>query len=256
MHRELETTPDFAQRLSLKLKELPAGDVFEVASTVFSSIEAKTRKVLRQYECRRKPTLTDRRVSQLSAKTHPSNLEIEELNTLITKISEEKKTRAQKRVHASLVSGGGMRKAMASYSNTMAPPIALTDANGATVSDPASVCSLMSSTLLNLGGDIQQSVPVRTEQKFLNKVKRSIDLPPLSSPSWEAFQFIIRGPKPTKATGLDNLNLYLLSVLPDPLQHYTFKLVSRIWRERLPGAWKEVEIFLLPKGGDPTKPSN
>ena len=173
LHRELETTSDFAQRLSLKLNELPAGDVFEVASTIFSSIEAKTRKVLRQYECRRKPTRTDRRVSQLSAKTHPSILEIEELNTLITMVSEEKKTRAQKRVHASLVSGGGMRKAMAAYSSAMAPPIALTDANGAPVSDPASVCSLMSSTLLNLGGDIQQSVPMRTEQKFLSKVKRS-----------------------------------------------------------------------------------
>ena len=74
LHRELEATSDFAQRLSPKLNDLPAGDVFEVASTVFSSIEAKTRKVLRQHECRRKPTLTDRRVSQISAKTHPSDL--------------------------------------------------------------------------------------------------------------------------------------------------------------------------------------
>ena len=230
--------------------------MFHIANAVFSSIEANTRKTLGQRPHTKKLNATERRISLLSSKRTPSDTELQELRDLISRLSKEKKEKAQKRVHASLVSGGGMKRAMAAFSNTMAPPIALTDSNGVTVSDPDSVCSLMSSTLLNLGGDVQQTVPPETEQKFLSKVETSDGLPQLFPPNWEEFQTIIRRPKPTKATGLDNLNLYLLSILPDPIQHFIHKLILRVWDEQLPDSWKEAEIFLLPKGGNPTNPSN
>ena len=56
--------------------------------------------------------------------------------------------------------------------------------------------------------------------------------------------------------GLDSLNLYLISVLPDAIQQWFYFLTRKVMTLDIPQNWLEAEIFLLPKGGDPTSPSN
>ena len=114
----------------------------------------------------------------------------------------------------------------------------------------------MSDTLLNLRGEVNYKVPEEVEERFLRDVKHAPPPKGFTPPTWDQFQSIIRKPKPQKAVGLDNLNLYLLSVCPDSIQHYIYSLISRLWPTKLPQKWLEAEIFLLLKGGDPMDPTN
>ena len=100
------------------------------------------------------------------------------------------------------------------------------------------------------------TVPSSIEADFLREVPNNPPSEGFHPPTWDQFQAIIRRPKPQKAVGLDNLNLYLVSVLPELFQHWFFFLVKRVMYLDIPQSWLEAEIFLLPKGGDPTNPSN
>ena len=56
--------------------------------------------------------------------------------------------------------------------------------------------------------------------------------------------------------GPDSLNLYLILVLPDPIQHWFYFLTKRVMSLDIPQTWLGAEIFLLPKGGDRTSRSH
>ena len=100
------------------------------------------------------------------------------------------------------------------------------------------------------------AVPAEVEADFLREVPSNPPTTNFAPPTWDQFQSIIRRPKPQKAVGLENLNLYLVYILPEPFQPWFYFLVKRVMTLDIPRNWFEAEIFLLPKGGDPTKPSN
>ena len=64
------------------------------------------------------------------------------------------------------------------------------------------------------------TVPSSIEAEFLREVPTNPPSKSFDPPTWDQFQAIIRRPKPQKAVGLDNLNLYLISILPEPFQHW------------------------------------
>ena len=98
------------------------------------------------------------------------------------------------------------------------------------------------------------SVPTAVEADFILEVPNNPPSKSFNPPTWDQFQSIIQRPKPQKAVGLDNLNLYLISILPESFQHWFYFLVKRVMNLDIPQSWLEAEIFLLPKGGDPTDP--
>mmetsp|Transcript_74063 Transcript_74063/g.130707 ORF Transcript_74063/g.130707 Transcript_74063/m.130707 type:complete len:258 (+) Transcript_74063:94-867(+) len=142
------------------------------------------------------------------------------------------------------------------FNNNVSPPLALKSKTGEVADTPKKNCEIMSDALLNLGGRLNYKVPREVEDSFLDDVKHAPPQKGFLPPTWEQFQNIIRRPKPQKAVGLDDLNLYLLSICPDSIQHYIFSLVNRLWLTDLPATWLEAEIFLLLKGGDPMDPTN
>ena len=113
----------------------------------------------------------------------------------------------------------------------------------------------MSDNISKLGGEMGYFVPEAVETAVLGEVPTNPPNISFLPPTRTHFQSIIRKPKPQKAVGLDNLNLYLMSVLPDVFQHWVF-LAKSVMTLGIPQNWLEAETFLLPKGGGPTSPSN
>ena len=114
----------------------------------------------------------------------------------------------------------------------------------------------MSRTLAGLGGDIAYTVPEGEKSHFLDQVPNTPPDQGFHPPTWEQFQSIVRTPKPQKAVGLDSLNLYLISLLPDVMQHWFFFLNRKVMTLDIPQNRPEAEIFLLPKRRDPMSLSN
>ena len=121
---------------------------------------------------------------------------------------------------------------------------------------PQESWSIMSEALPQLGGDMSYTVPEGFEADFLREIPTNPPAKGFLPPTWDQFQSIVRRPKPQKAVGVDNLNLYLISILPECFEHWFYFLIKRVMTLDIPQNRLEAEIFLLPKGGDPTKPSN
>ena len=85
-------------------------------------------------------------------------------------LHEARTLRANKRVHASLVSGRGMKKAIAAHSKISTPPIALINKGKQMSKSPQESCSIMSKTLSQLGGEMDYTVPSSIEAEFLREV--------------------------------------------------------------------------------------
>ena len=111
---------------------------------------------------------------------------------------------------------------------------------------PQESCSVMSKALAALGGAMDYAVPPEVEAEFLSEIPSNPPATNFAPPTWDQFQAIIRRPKPQKAVGIDNLNLYLTSILPEPFQHWFYFLVKRVMTLDIPQSWLEAEFFLLP----------
>ena len=68
--------------------------------------------------------------------------------TLVTKLHEERLSRANKRVHASLVSGKGMKRALQAHASITDPPVALIDSNGKMSASPQESCNILHDSMI------------------------------------------------------------------------------------------------------------
>ena len=232
------------------METLPPKDIFSHAEILFHSVELAAREVTGSMPHQKKPSAAELKLTSLLTSGSFSPGYSRACEELVATLHEEPLSRTNKRVHASLVSGRGMKKVLQAHASISNPPIALIDGNGRMSASPQESCDIMSHTLAGLGGDMAYSVPKGVESHFLDHVP---DNPPEQNflpPSWEQFQSIVRKPKPQKAVGLDSLNLYLISVLPEVIQHWFYFLTRKVMTLDIPQNWLEAEIFLLPKGGD------
>ena len=254
-HDTLQPIANFASLLPPHMADQSNKQVIEDAELIFDCLEIAARKVTGQGTHYKKPSAKEKELDKLIRDTSNDSFRAK-AEQLTKELAEEAQAKATKRMHAALVKGVGMKKAIMNFNNNVSPPVALISTTGEVADSPQQNCAIMSDTLLSLGGEVEYQVPEEVEHDFLREIKHAPPNNDFSPPTWEQFQSIIRKPKPQKAVGLDNLNLYLLSVCPESIQHYIFSLVIRLWNVELPPKWLEAEIFLLPKGGDPMDPTN
>ena len=109
--------------------------------------------------------------------------------------------RANKRVHASLVSGRGMKKALAAHPKISTPPIALINEDKQMSKSPQESCSIMSKTLSQLGGEMEYTVPSSIEAEFLREVPNNPPLQKFRPPHLGSVSNHYSTPQATKSGG-------------------------------------------------------
>ena len=253
-HSILQPIADFASLLPEVVSRQEDQQVVGDAELIFECLEIAARQVTDRGAHIRKLSAKEKELESLINQRSDAVFS-DRADQLTKEIVEEAQAKATKRLHGALVRGTGMKKANLNFNNNVSP-VSLISKEGEVAGNPAQNCRIMSDTLLKLGGDVNYKVPKRVEESFLQDVKSAPpnkDFPP---PTWEQFQSIIRKPKPQKAVGLDSLNLYLLSVCPDSIQHYIFSLVNHLWHTKLPpNGWKR-KYSCSEKGGTPwTQPT-
>ena len=168
---------------------------------VFHAIELAAREVTNCTPHVRKPSSSEKKLTLLLNSDRNAPDFAQNCERLVAQVHEAHLARATKRVHASLVSGRGMKKALAAHFHATTPPIALMDDAKKMPTSPHESCSIMSKALSQLGGGMDYSVPADVEAEFLQEVHNNPPSKSFSPPTWDQFQSIIRRPKPTKSDG-------------------------------------------------------
>ena len=146
--------------------------VAEDAELVFECLEIAARKVTGKQEHQKQLSAKEKELDRLI--NQPSDDSFRDRADQLTKeIAEEATAKATKRLHAALVKGVGMKKAIQNFNNNVSPPIALISSTGEVASTPQENCSIMSDTLLSLGGKVDYKVPEEVENNFLRDVKHA-----------------------------------------------------------------------------------
>ena len=127
------------------------------------------------------------------------------------------------------------------------------------VPTPKEVSSILSSTLLTLGGSLDYTPSSTLVDRLLTHsptcpepTKHS----PLPDITWESFRNTLKRSKPNKAGGRDFTNNYTLHICPPPVQQFIWRVCNHYLHQPLPQKWLKANIILLFKKGDVTNPVN
>ena len=137
---------------------------------VFECLEIAARSGTGQQVHTKKPSAKEKELDKLLRETNNDTFKAK-AELLAQEIAEEARAKATKRMHAALVKGVGMKKAIMNFNNHVSPPISLISNTGEVADSPTKNCSIMSDTLLSLGGEVDYEVPEEVEHSFLQDVK-------------------------------------------------------------------------------------
>ena len=183
------------------MDHLPPQEFFRQSEVVFHAIELAAREVTGCTPHIRKPSSAEKKFCLLlntdrNAPDFPQKCE-----TLVNELHEARTVRANKRVHASLVSGRGMKKALAAHSKVSTPPIALINEDKQMSNSPQDSCSIMSKTLSQLGGEMEYVVPASVEAEFLREVPNKPPLQKFGPPHLGSVSIHYSAPQATESSG-------------------------------------------------------
>ena len=185
-HETLQPITTFASLLPQHMAHQSDEQVMEDAELVFECLEIAARKVTGQHIHRKKPSAKEKELDRLIQESENDSFRAR-AELLTKEIAEEAQSKATKRMHAALVKGVGMKKAIMNFNNNVSPPISLISKTGEVANSPLQNCSIMSDTLLSLGGDVEYQVPTDVEQSFLQDVTHThpeTDFSPLRGSSF------------------------------------------------------------------------
>ena len=151
-HSLLEPMGDTISLFSSLMDHLSPQTVFHQSEIVFRAIELAAREVTGCTPHLRKPSSAEKKLSLLLTSDRGAPDFAKKCGDQVQELHEARTLRANRRVHASLVSGRGMKKAIAAHSKISTPPIALIGENNRVSQSPEESCSIMSKTLSKLGG--------------------------------------------------------------------------------------------------------
>ena len=171
-HDTLQPITTFASLLPKHMVHQSDEQVIEDAEMIFECLEIAARSVTGQHVHTKKPSGQEKELDRLLRETNNDAFKAK-AEQLARDIAEEAKTKATKRMHAALVKGVGMKKAIMNFNNHVSPPISLISNTGEVADSPAKNCSIMSDTLLSLGGEVDYEVPEDVEHSFLQDVKHA-----------------------------------------------------------------------------------
>ena len=126
-------------------------------------------------------------------------------------------------------------------------------------SDPQKLGDMFSACLSRLGGDPEFQVNERRLQEFITNLPKCPEptrTEPLPLPDIKWLQETTQAAKPTKATGDDEINYYLVSLLPPALQQLLLQAIHFILTHGPPPEWSSARVCLLYKKGDRHDPVN
>ena len=199
-------------------------------------------------------TLIQHAHTSLSNHTRDSHNQI---STLLSQIQQQAASRRRRRLHHAIASNRGIRKAIQHALGETNPPMRLALPSGRLAAIHQENAEVMTTALLNLGGPPTADVTTETSRTLHHYAKR---LPTLNHrfdpPTIEEFCSYLLHSKPTKAPGPDGSTCYLYSQLPSGLLRYLHQLTTELWSKPIPPSFLQAHIQLLPKKGDPSKPSS
>ena len=134
------------------MDQLSPGEVFGHSEVLFHAIELGAREVTNSSPHIRKPSSKEKELTRLLGSDRSSPGFAQKCEQLVSEIHEARLNRANKRVHASLVSGKGMKRAPAAHTQVLNPPIPLLTHSSGLSRSPRGLCSTMSGALSQLGG--------------------------------------------------------------------------------------------------------
>ena len=188
---------------------------------------------------------------------------LKNLQHLNEKWVNKQSVREKKRLHYSLVRGSKIKRAIDKVLNpTQDEPVHLWDnsTNPPTlVSEPEKVGAVFSECLSHLGGDPEFRVPDNVLQPFIDllpKCPQSMAQQPLPKPDVSWLREISGKASPSKATGEDEINYYIISLCPPGIQKVLLEAIIHVLREGPPPKWARARVYLLYKKGDARTASN
>ena len=120
-------------------------------------------------------------------------------------------------------------------------------------------CQLAADSLSSLGGQPEFSPRDEHLEPFLAKIPRcppEVVDQPLGEASWGSFPSKLASAVHGKAGGEDGLNIYILSLCPEPVQRWIWRVMNLHLSNPMPDDWQRSNVFLLFKKGDVSDPKN
>ena len=171
--------------------------------------------------------------------------------------------REKKKLHYALVKGAKIKSAINKALNpTQTAPIHILDRSAdppVIETNPSRVGKRFSNCLSDLGGDPHFVVNQQLLNQFIQNLPKcpgGTASAPLDMPALTWLQNITGRSKPTKSTGEDEINYYIVSLLPPSLQRFLLSAIHYILLNAPPPEWSRVRVCLLYKKGDKTDPAN
>ena len=185
---------------------------------------------------------------------------LQDLNERWTKKRTEKE---KKRLHYCLIKGRKIKKAVDQALNPQQrTQVHLWDEstdppNLAT--EPPQVGRVFSECLSKLGGEPDFEVPDQLLDQFISHIPKcpaDVGAQPLPLPELSLLRSTTARASPSKATGEDEVNYYVISLCPEHLQAFILSAIHLVLRHGPPPQWAKARVCLLYKKGDPKKASN
>ena len=107
------------------MDHLPPQEFFHHSEVIFRAIELAAREITGCTPHLRQPSSAEKKLSLLLNTDRSAPDFPQKCGDQVRELHEARTLRANKRVHASLVSGRGMKRAVAAHSKVSTPPIAL-----------------------------------------------------------------------------------------------------------------------------------
>ena len=221
------------------------------------NIQHKETKLEKQYKALLN-TLSDNTASRKRTLS-----KLQELNEQWTK---KISARQKKQLHHSMVKGSKIKKAVENALNpSRKSPIQLWDKSSdppRLATDPSHVGQVFSDCLSKLGGDPDFTASEDTLSQYISLIPKC---PPSSKnqelplPTLEWLNSVSHKAPPSKATGEDEMNYYIVSLLPDALQLLLLRAIHCILLHAPrppPPSWSKARVCLLFKKGDTREPTN
>ena len=122
LHSLLEPLGDTVSLFSSLMDHLPPQTIFHQSEVIFRAIELAAREVTGCTPHLRKPSSAEKKLSLLLNSDRGAADFSKKCGDQVKELHEARTLRANRRVHASLVSGRGMKKAIAAHSKNPPPP--------------------------------------------------------------------------------------------------------------------------------------